>query len=252
MILYFSGTGNSKYVANYLSDKLDDEMVSLNEVIKYNQNLDFTSIKPFIFVSPIYCWRYPKIIEDLISHSNLLGSNEVYCIATMGQDSGKAGKYLKKIVQSKGMIFKGFEGLLMPDNYVFSDKMATSEEIKYIFENLMPVLEDLRYQISKNQFIKTREKTHLASLKSGLINKQFNKYLLRNKVFTISKDCIGCTQCELLCPVNNIIMKDNHPVIGSNCIYCFSCIQHCPKEAINIKGQTENNGRYVCQEYKTK
>jgi len=66
MILYFSGTGNSKYVANYLSDKLDDEMVSLNEVIKYNQKLDFTSIKPFIFVSPIYCWRYPKIIEDLI------------------------------------------------------------------------------------------------------------------------------------------------------------------------------------------
>lgn len=34
MILVFSGTGNSKYVADALADRIDDEVVSLNDIIK--------------------------------------------------------------------------------------------------------------------------------------------------------------------------------------------------------------------------
>ena len=34
MILYFSGTGNSKYVAQRIADALGDELVNLNDRIK--------------------------------------------------------------------------------------------------------------------------------------------------------------------------------------------------------------------------
>ena len=34
MILYFSGTGNSKYVAKRIADALGDEIVNLNDRIK--------------------------------------------------------------------------------------------------------------------------------------------------------------------------------------------------------------------------
>ena len=34
MILYFTGTGNSKFVADYLADKLEDTTVSINKYLK--------------------------------------------------------------------------------------------------------------------------------------------------------------------------------------------------------------------------
>ena len=34
MILYFSGTGNSRYIANTLGALLDDEVVSINQYLK--------------------------------------------------------------------------------------------------------------------------------------------------------------------------------------------------------------------------
>lgn len=35
MVLYFSGTGNSRYVAKRIADALGDELLSMNERIKY-------------------------------------------------------------------------------------------------------------------------------------------------------------------------------------------------------------------------
>ena len=34
MILYFTGTGNSKFVADYLAEKLEDDVLSINKILK--------------------------------------------------------------------------------------------------------------------------------------------------------------------------------------------------------------------------
>ena len=46
MILYFSGSGNSKFVAKYLAILLKEEVISLNKIIKENLSLDLVSNKP--------------------------------------------------------------------------------------------------------------------------------------------------------------------------------------------------------------
>ena len=40
MILYFSGTGNSKYVAKRIADALGDEIVNLNDVEGRHKTLE--------------------------------------------------------------------------------------------------------------------------------------------------------------------------------------------------------------------
>ena len=67
MIIYFSGTGNSKFVAEYLADKLEDSILSLNKVIKNGEKLVCTSEKPYIIVAPIYAWRFPGKIEEILN-----------------------------------------------------------------------------------------------------------------------------------------------------------------------------------------
>ena len=124
VIIYFTGTGNSKFVADFLADKIGDDIISLNEIIKNNEKLVCTSEKPYIIVAPIYAWRFPGKIEEILKESELKGNKTVYCIATMGENSGNADEYLQKIFTDKGMNFTGFIGVPMQNNYLLMEKMV--------------------------------------------------------------------------------------------------------------------------------
>lgn len=52
MILYFTGSGNSKFVANLIAHVVGDQMLSLNEAIKSGKLLPATSDKPYVIVTP--------------------------------------------------------------------------------------------------------------------------------------------------------------------------------------------------------
>ena len=129
MILYFTGTGNSKFVADYLAEKLEDDVVSINKTLKNNEILDCESEKPYVVVAPIYAWRFPLVVEQLLKKSQFKGNKTVYCIATMGENSGSAGKYLKKIFTAKGMSFTGYIGVVMQNNYLFMEKMPKPKPV---------------------------------------------------------------------------------------------------------------------------
>lgn len=72
MILYYSGTGNSRYAASVLSSQSGDALVSMNDIMRqritdpYAARYSFRSDRPFVFVSPTYCWRVPRIVEQFI------------------------------------------------------------------------------------------------------------------------------------------------------------------------------------------
>jgi uncharacterized protein (DUF362 family)/NAD-dependent dihydropyrimidine dehydrogenase PreA subunit len=47
--------------------------------------------------------------------------------------------------------------------------------------------------------------------------------------------CIGCRECQKVCPANAIVMQNNKPVINrKNCIRCFCCQEFCPKGAMKV------------------
>ena len=48
MILYFSGTGNSQWAARRLAEALDDEVVSINCIMKEGTSAPLRSRKPFV------------------------------------------------------------------------------------------------------------------------------------------------------------------------------------------------------------
>ena len=141
MILYFTGTGNSKFVADYLAEKLEDEVLSLNTVIKNGDKLICESEKPYIIIAPIYAWRVPAVVEERIKNAKLKGSKSVYCIVTMGENSGNADKYLKKIITGKGMNFTGYTGVVMQNNYLFMEKMPKPRDASTALKNVIPKLD---------------------------------------------------------------------------------------------------------------
>lgn len=249
MILCFSGTGNSLYAADVLADAIGDEVVSLNDIIKNDRRMLFNSKKPFVVVSPIYAWRLPKLIEDVISRAGFNGNSEMYFVCTMGSDSGNCDKYCQKLCEKKGMKYRGFCGVVMPSNYLLSYIETDEAKNKQKIVEAIPVLMQLADSIRKGEMIEKRDKAAFASVKSGMVNSLFNKHMVSAKDFVISDDCTGCGNCASVCPVNNVKMIEGRPLFGSRCMNCFACINRCPAKAIDIKGKTEKRGRYVCPEY---
>ena len=69
MIFYFSGTGNSRFIAKRIQEKTGDEMYSLNEAIKQKKIFSGKTPETAVFVVPAYAWRIPEIVETWIRKS---------------------------------------------------------------------------------------------------------------------------------------------------------------------------------------
>ena len=64
MILYFTGTGNSEYLALALKDALADVCVDARVGMRSGEAGRFDSEKPYVFVFPTYAWRMPQVFSS--------------------------------------------------------------------------------------------------------------------------------------------------------------------------------------------
>ena len=64
MILYFSGTGNSRHVAKRMAAELDDQLLDLNERIKAEDTSPVETGEDLVVVTPTYAWRIPRLVRD--------------------------------------------------------------------------------------------------------------------------------------------------------------------------------------------
>ena len=101
MILYFSGTGNSAYVAKRIGKEVMDDVINLFEKIRNKDNSKLYSEDSWIIVVPTYAWRIPHIVQNWIENTEFTGSKDIYFVMTCGENIGNAGKYLKSYVSRR-------------------------------------------------------------------------------------------------------------------------------------------------------
>ena len=105
MILYFSGTGNSQWAARRLAEALDDEVVSINCIMKEGTSAPLRSRKPFVFVAPTYAWRLPRVVDRWIRGASFAGSNDAYFVLTWGEASATRPPMRRSCARASGCAF---------------------------------------------------------------------------------------------------------------------------------------------------
>lgn len=250
MVIYFSGTGNSRYAAQLLAERLEDTLLDAGAEIKAGHRADLQSDRPWVFVCPTYAWQIPRFFESYIRNGLFEGSRKVYFVMTCGQDIGRPEPLLTELCRVKGMAFQGVLEVLMPENYVAMFSVPGPEEAAALVQAARPVLERAVETIRQAKPLPERKHSPIDKLKSGLVNQVFYPFCVKAKPFAVAEDCDGCGLCQRLCPLNNIALQDKQPLWGQNCTHCMACICGCPREAIEYGRKSKGKPRYQCPPYK--
>lgn len=69
MVLYFTGTGNSKYIAERIAMALNDDILSMNDRIKAGNTDNVMTGKSMVIVVPTYAWRIPRVVLNWLQQT---------------------------------------------------------------------------------------------------------------------------------------------------------------------------------------
>lgn len=246
MILYFSGTGNSEYVAKRIAKERKEEALSLFSKIRDNDFSELHSEEPWVLVVPTYAWRIPRLVERWLEKTSLTGSREIYFVMTCGGSIGNAGKYLEKLCAEKRMTYCGCMEIVMPENYIALFSTPQKTEALEIIERAEKVIDRIVLCLKSGEKFPKPSVSLGDKINSGIVNDIFYPVFVHAGKFYASDQCISCGKCVKVCPLSNVRLENGKPVWGKNCTHCMACICRCPKEAVEYGKHSKGLPRYVC------
>ncbi|HAK44707.1 MAG TPA: hypothetical protein DCO79_02135 [Spirochaeta sp.] len=243
-ILYFSGTGNTAFIAEHIEKRLMDEGVDVSsERIEESDPGNCRGIDTLYFGFPVYACDMPGFLIEYIEALPEGNGTPVRLFNTMAFFSGKAMLRAAVLFADKGYSITSFFEKKMPG----SDGLAllkkggrTAEKLLSNFNNDMS---DLYQWMKENEKIRNVQKP--IDIGGRVIGFLMNKIEgVMKKKYRTDERCISCGLCTRICPVGNIQMVDKKIQFGNNCILCMRCIHQCPVEAIQIGKMTVDKFRY--------
>lgn len=249
MIVYFTGTGNSRYCAEALAHYLEDEVIDSRIFMKNGIAAELISAKPWVFVGPVYAWQMAHVFEDFIRSGSFEGSRDAYFLITCGGSIAAAGKYMEKLCEEKGFNYMGTLSVVMPENYVAMFSVPDEEKSAKMIRIARKHIEKYAAAISERTPFEEGKKGVMDKFLSAAVNRGFYKGFVSAKKFYTTDKCIACGKCVELCPLNNISMEEGKVKWGDKCTHCMACISYCPTEAIEYGKASIGKRRYRCEEF---
>jgi ferredoxin len=241
MIYYFSGTGNSKWIAQELARLTGDEMQSIAALLSDGPTAVIAEKDTRIgVVFPIYAWGAPLIVEQFCKLIKLASGAYPYVVCTCGDEAGKAILRLKKI-----FAYQAAWSVKMPNNYIAGFDVDSPElERKKISDAGERVKKIAEAVLAKSSVYDVNEGSG-AGVKTALVRPMFNRFARATSRFSVDESCNACGLCARICPIQAIQLTDGKPVwVKKDCTQCMGCINRCPQRAIQIGSGTRDRGRY--------
>ena len=243
IIFYYTGTGNSLWVARKLADELEEaELLSISDM---KDGIERTDSEIVGLVFPVHIWGVPAPIIRLVHKLKRLRADYFFAIAV------NAGQVANTLVQLKGIMAKkslplsaGFE-IPMPSNYIPWGGPGPKEKQRKQFGLAREKISKIAVSIKGKLNIPV-EKGPLWQrvLFTGIYKMTFSQVPKMDRQFWVDEKCNHCKICRMVCPSANITMGEGKPVWNHRCEQCFSCLQWCPQEAVQYGKRTPRYERY--------
>lgn len=242
MIIYFSATGNSKYVAERIAGATGDTAVSIEQA---EPTLALRPGERFGIVTPIYFGGIPLPMRDFLERLRLAGNvGYSFAVLTYGYTSGFGAAEVAKLISKQQLPLSASFGIQMPDTWTpvfdLSDSAAVSRTNEAAEERIEAIIRSI-----ENGETGIRGAGRYPYAARVIARPLYNRARSTGK-FSVEDSCIGCGLCARRCPVRAIEIRDAKPVwTKDKCALCLRCLHHCPKFAIQYgDGATKQHGQY--------
>jgi len=247
VLFYFSGTGNTRYIARRICETLSSRGYKARAVSI--ENLNTADARTMIDNSsavglgwPIYGSDIPTIMQKFIKSMPIVENKPLLTFCTQMAFSGDGAVVMRTQLEAKGYAQKWAMQFNMPNNLSMrgiplscSEDYVCHEE-KYL-KRARKKADYLAFKVLKNvEDIKGATIFHTVAAMS---QRPFFKYIGHNamtKMFKINKNCNGCGLCVEMCPMKVLMLKEEKAarVNYKDCTLCLRCVDFCPKDAISF------------------
>ena len=260
MIFYFSGTGNTRWVAGEIAKAIGEELLLIPDLIREGR-YEFALGKDerIGLCFPTHGWQVPRLVREFIGRLRIDGlSNQTFCwaLTTCGDNMGETMTILNRdLARNKALEHDGEPlqtesvfSVIMPESYVCLPFMKTDTEEREAMK-----IDTARHQLphiiqmieERRRGIEELDKGATPRLYSYVIGEYFNKRMVHDRKFTVdTAKCIGCGKCVKVCPVDNIQGTPPEWLHNGRCTSCLACYHYCPVHAINNGSITRKRGQY--------
>lgn len=258
-LYYFSGTGNSLFIAKTIQEGIVKEhdlekgvledvgpMVSILPIQKFGNLesiVDESDIVGIIY--PTYFLDTPSVVKNFAKRLKIKKDCYLFFYANYGETLGNALHNMNQLFEP-GQVGGNYEVALPDNSIIFETK---KEKIPGMLESGEATIQAHAIDIY-HRTITQQSHYHLGYHLVSNVMKPVAKHGLGfYKMKVNPKSCNGCGLCEKVCPMKNIHLEENQnllktPVFDKNCESCFSCLHNCPKEAITYPGMSKKKRDY--------
>jgi ferredoxin len=232
-MLYFSGTGNSKYLAELFCQYENSKCYSIEETVNFTQLISSEEVIGFCY--PVYGSRVPRIMREFaLKHIEYLRNKKVIIFCTQWLFSGDGARAFTDIFPKNYFDVIYAEHFLMPNNVcnLFLLPLEDENKIKNYINKADIKMQAVCNNISKG-IIKKRG-FNMFSRILGLFQGLFMPTIEKKSLDTVkvTDDCKQCCLCISICPMKNLEYSNGKILQKSNCTICYRCINRCPQKAI--------------------
>lgn len=235
LISYFSGTGNTKRVADEYVKSLEalGAEVELYNIEK-GGTPDFGGVELFGIAYPIWAFNAPGIVLDFVkSLERRTAPLKTFIIKTSGEAmalNNASSDKLKSLLKKRRFDLSNEYHYLMPYNIIFRHTDGMANRMWNAVKATVPV-DCAAITGEHRQVIKSIPfgRPITAVLRIQRWGGRFN-----GKRYKVTDDCVHCDKCVRACPTGNIIDENGKIKFGKKCLMCMRCAFECPRDAIRI------------------
>ena len=238
LVLYFSGVGTTKKIAELMHSHLSQNCKADIFSIESKDVPNVKSYDSLIIGTPTYHAAPPRLVVDFINAMPQL-SKEIpaFIFNTRGLCSLNTNRIMAKQLQKKNILTimdKAYRGPA-------SDGSLIAPFIKRFFE----YEKNLEQKIDRDctTFLELLEKDvlqgYIPRFQFGSVINAPNKaagQLITVKIHLHKDKCVKCGKCIKICPHKILSANEsNYPLLTSKgCENCYRCIHHCPSLALSL------------------
>lgn len=229
-IWYFTGTGQSKQMAERIQQHFSREQVKLFDMTSYKdrERLEEKSVcDQLVIVFPIYGSEMPLVLKNAIKQLEGKGRS-VILVALWGKAHKQNAIYhASKLLEESGFIVNG--AMEVPGKHCYLEE-------KYPIPLEIDNIEACFKYIDKKKG--NREAIHISKEKVSPGMKLICAFpegtmpKIATKISLESSLCKECNICIRKCPKHAI--NENYSIDEKRCIRCLSCVTKCPYGARKV------------------